>query len=59
MKRDMYECDGLDEKDIRRIEKALGLREGTIKTENVQVRSSEHRDFYIRVGFVDHEKSWL
>ena len=33
MKRDLYEHNGLNENDIGRIERVLGLYEGTISTE--------------------------
>lgn len=59
MKIDLYEQSGLCEHDIRRIERVLGLHEGTIGTEAAPPRASEHCDFYIKVGFVDHGKKLI
>lgn len=54
MRTELYEYEGLNDEDIRRIERVLGLHEGTINTDIAQPRSSEHRDFYIRVGFYEY-----
>lgn len=59
MKRDLYEHNGLDENDIRRIERVLGLYEGTISTEVVPPRASDNGDFYIKIGFIDHGKKLI
>ena len=58
MKRELYEFNRLDETDIKRIEQALRLHEDTIKTELAPPRANEHGDFYIKIGFVDHGKSY-
>ena len=57
MKRDIYELNGLNDRDIYRIEQALKLHEGTINTEIAPPRASENGDFFIKIGFVDHGKS--
>lgn len=59
MKRDLYEYGGLNENDIRRIERVLGLYEGTINTEAAPPRASENGDFFIKIGFVDHGKKLI
>lgn len=56
MKRELYEINELTETDIKRVEQALRLHEGTIKTEQAPPRASEHGDFFIKIGFVDHGK---
>lgn len=58
MKRELYEFNKLTETDIKRIEQALRLHDGTIKTELAPPRANEHGDFYIKIGFVDHGKSY-
>lgn len=59
MNRDLYEHNGLDENDIRRIERVLGLHEGTISTEVAPPRASDSGDFYIKIGFIDHGKKLI
>ena len=56
MKKDLYEHGGLNENDIRRIERVLGLYEGTISTEVAPPRASDNCDFFIKVGFIDYGK---
>lgn len=58
MKKDIYELNGLNDRDIRRIEKALGLYEGTINTDAAPPRASENGDFIIKISFVDHGKDF-
>lgn len=58
MKRDLYELGGLNGHDIYRIEQALKLHEGTINTEIAPPRASENGDFFIKIGFVDHGRSF-
>lgn len=57
-KHDFYELNELTETYIKRIEQALRLHNGTIKTELAPPRASENGDFYIKIGFVDHGKSY-
>ena len=56
MKRDLYEHNGLNENDIRRIERVLRLYEGTIDTDAAPPRASDNGDFFIKIGFNDHGK---
>ena len=58
MKKDIYELNGLNDRDISRIEKALGLYEGTINTEAAPPRASENGDFFIKIGFIDNGRSF-
>lgn len=56
MRTEIYELTGASEKDIRRVEKALGLHEGTVNTDAAPPRASENGDFFVRIGFIDHGK---
>jgi len=58
MKKELYELSGLNEHDIYRLEQALKLHEGTINTQAAPPRASENGDFYIKIGFIDHGKSF-
>ena len=57
MKKIIFTLNNCDKEDIRKIEKALRLKEFTIDTTELPKRISEMRDFYIQIGFVDHSRN--
>jgi len=56
MRIDIYELTGVDSRDIRKIERVLGLHEGTINIEAAPPRASDNGDFFVKIGFFDNGK---
>ncbi len=56
MRIEIYELTGVNSRDIKNVEKALGLHEGTVNTDAAPPRASVNGDFFVRIGFIDHGK---
>jgi hypothetical protein len=57
MKKIIFTLDNCNEEDVRRIERALRLREGIVDISELSERISEMRDLYVQIGFVDHSRN--